>query len=154
MRQIAVFALTALLAAALAFPAQAAMRGEPRDFRGVPFGKRYTPDKSFACETDSEEGLRCERAGDDKHLCGVPLKSLSYLFMYNYLFTVDMEVDGRENYDKLVEELTRLHGKPASQSGGTSLLTGRNVDIMLYYDASRHTGEIGYVFKNLPCPVE
>lgn len=154
MRRAIASVLALVLAAALALPAQAAMRDEPKDFRGIPFGKRFNPGNTFACEVDSEEGLRCTRASDDKHLCGVPLKSLSYLFMYHYLFTVDMEVDGQEGFDKVVQELTARHGKPVPQSGGTSMISGKNVDIMLYYDATRHTGEIGYVFKNLPCPVE
>ena len=143
-----------LAALALAAPCIAAMRDEPKDFRGVPFGKQFTPDASFACETDSEEATNCQRASDDKHFCGVPVNTLHYLFMYNYLYTVDIEVDGKERFDQVVAELVKRHGKPASQKGGTSLLTGKNVDIMLYYDSPRHTGEIGYVFKNLPCPVE
>lgn len=133
---------------------EAAMRDEPREFMGIPFAKEYEPDKSFSCQLDSEEGLRCVRSGDDLHLHGVALKSLSYLFMYKRLFTVDMEVDGRENYDKLSAEIAKRHGKAASASGGMTSYTGSQVDILLYYDASRRVGEVSYVFKNLPCPVE
>ena len=132
----------------------AAMRDEPREFMGIPFAKEYEPDKSFSCQLDSEEGLRCVRSGDDLHLHGIALKSLSYLFMYKRLFTVDMEVDGRENYDKLAAEIAKRHGKASSASGGMTAYTGGQVDILLYYDASRRVGEISYVFKNLPCPVE
>lgn len=147
------------LAAALAFvlaafPALAAMKGEPREFHGVPFGARFTPDASFDCQIDSEEGHRCTRKGDDPHLHGVPLKSVTYLFMYGYLFTVDMEVEGRESFDKLAAELVRLHGKPKNLAGGMKAFEGKQVDILLFYDASRHAGEVSYVFKNLPCPVE
>lgn len=151
------FLRTAFLVAALAClcaSAQAAMRAEPVDFMGIPFGKEYQPGKAFACETDSEEGLKCVRAGDDLHLHGVPLKSLSYLFMYKRLFTVDIEVDGRENFDKLNAEIASRHGKATRLSGGMLTWTGKQVDIMLYYDETRHAGEASYVFKNLPCPVE
>lgn len=134
--------------------AGAAMLGEPREFMGIPFGKEYEPDKSFSCQLDSEEGLRCLRSRDDLHLHGVALKSLSYLFMYKRLFTVDMEVDGCENFDKLAAEIASRHGKAASVSGGMTSYTGSQVDILLYFDASRRVGEISYVFKNLPCPVE
>jgi hypothetical protein len=133
---------------------EAAMRDEPREFMGIPFAKEYEPDKSFSCQLDSEEGLRCVRSGDDLHLHGVALKSLSYLFMYKRLFTVDMEVDGRESFDKLSAEIAKRHGKAASASGGMTSYTGSQVDILLYYDASRRVGEVSYVFKNLPCPVE
>jgi len=133
---------------------EAAMRDEPREFMGIPFAKEYEPDKTFSCQLDSEEGLRCVRSGDDLHLHGVALKSLSYLFMYKRLFTVDMEVDGRDNYEKLSSEIAKRHGKAASSSGGMTSYTGSQVDILLYYDASRRVGEISYVFKNLPCPVE
>jgi hypothetical protein len=148
---------TAFLAVALALfcvPAQGAMRAEPTELMGIPFGKEYQPGKAFACETDSEEGIKCVRAGDDLHLHGVPLRNLSYLFMYRRLFTVDMELDGRDNFDKLAAEITKLHGKAAKLSGGMLTWTGKQVDIMLYYDETRRTGEASYVFKNLPCPVE
>jgi len=146
--------LTFLALACLSIPAQAAMRAEPTEFMGVPFGKEFQPGKSFSCQTDSEEGLKCVRAGDDLHLHGVVLKNLSYLFMYKRLFTVDMEVDGKENFDKLAAEIARIHGKPAKLSGGMLTYTGKQVDILLYFDETRHTGELSYVFKNLPCPVE
>ena len=132
----------------------AAMRDEPREFMGIPFGKEFTPDNSFACELDSEEGLRCTRASDDLHLHGVPITSLIYLFMYKRLFTVDVEVEGRENYDKLAAAIAKRHGKAVQAQSGMISYTGGQVDILLYYDASRHAGEISYVFKNLPCPVE
>lgn len=132
-----------------------AMRDEPLRFKGIPFGAEFTPDKSFSCELDSEEGLRCARAQDDLHLHGVPLKSLTYLFMYKRLFTVDAEVDGRENFDALAAEIAKRHGKPdQQQSGGMTTYTGSQVDILFYFDASRNVGEISYVYKNLPCPVE
>jgi hypothetical protein len=146
--------LAALALALAACPALAAMKGEPREFHGVPFGARYAPDASFDCQTDSEEGHRCTRRGDDPHLHGVPLKSVTYLFMYGYLFTVDMEVEGRENFDKLAASLARLHGKPKPYAGGMAAFEGRQVDILLHYDAVRRAGDVSYVFKNLPCPVE
>ena len=138
----------------LAGAAFAAMRDEPREFMGIPFGKEFTPDNSFSCELDSEEGLRCTRASDNLQLHGVPLRSLTYLFMYKRLFTADVEVEGRENYDKLAGEIARRHGKAVQTQSGMLSYTGREVDILLYYDATRRVGEISYVFKNLPCPVE
>ncbi len=134
--------------------AQTVMREEPKAFLGVPFGPVYEPDSSFNCETDSEEGVRCVRATDDLHVPGVPIKSLTYLFMEKRLYTVDMEVDGRENFDKIVAELSRIHGTPRKEKGGSQTLVGKDVDILLYYDGSRRLGEVGYVYKNIPCTVE
>ncbi|GAB6039108.1 hypothetical protein JCM15519_36670 [Fundidesulfovibrio butyratiphilus] len=133
--------------------AQAAMKDEPKQFRGVVFGQEYTPSKDFTCEVDSEEGASCTRAGDELAQFGVPLTKLTYLFMYKRLYTVEMEVQGRENYDRLLAEFTKRHGKPVVKSGQTIYFLGKNVDIMLYYDDPRHTGAAAYVFKNLPCPV-
>jgi hypothetical protein len=138
----------------LAGQANAAMKNEPREFKGIPFGREYQPDKSFSCQTDSEEGVRCTRSGDDLVLYGVPLKSLTYLFMYKRLFTADMEVEGQENYDKLAAEMTKRHGKPEKLQSGMLSYTGSQVDILIYFDATRGVGEFSYVFKNLPCPVE
>ncbi|MFP5222359.1 MAG: hypothetical protein ACLGSA_08725 [Acidobacteriota bacterium] len=146
--------LLPLLAALLACPAFAAMQAEPLDFKGIPFAKEFEPDGSFVCQLDSEEGLRCIRPSDDLHLHGVPLKNLSYLFMYKRLFTVDMEVDGREAFDTLAAEFAKRHGKPVKASGGMLSYLGKEVDIMFYFDTRRKVGEISYVFKNLPCPVE
>ena len=146
--------LTLLLAVILACPAFAAMQAEPAEFKGIHFGKEYEPDGSFVCQLDSEEGLRCTRPSDDLHLNGVPLKTLSYLFVYKRLYTVDMEVDGREAFDKLAGELANRHGAGAKSSGGMLSYVGKEVDILLYYDAQRHVGEVSYVYKNLPCPVE
>jgi len=146
--------ILAALLLGLAGAAFAAMKDEPRDFKGIPFGKEFTPDASFACQVDSEEGVKCVRSGDDLTLHGVPLKSLSYLFMYKRLFTADMEVEGRDNYDRLVAEMARRHGKPEKLQSGMLSHTGKQVDILLYFDATRNVGEISYVFKNLPCPVE
>lgn len=143
-----------LLLVLLACPAFAAMQAEPVEFKGIPFGKEFEPDASFVCQLDSEEGLRCTRPSDELRLHGVPLKTLSYLFMYKRLFTVDMEVDGREAFDTLAAELAKRHGKPGKAGGGMLSYVGKEVDILFYYDAHRHTGEVSYVFKNLPCPVE
>jgi len=149
----------ALLALVLCLPlpataAQAVMREEPRAFLGVPFGPVYEPDSSFNWETVSEEGVRCVRASDDLHFHGVPIKSLTYLFMEKRLYTVDMEVDGRENFDRIVAELSRIHGAPRKEKGGAQTLVGKDVDILMYYDGSRKLGEVGYVYKNIPCTVE
>lgn len=146
--------LTVLLAVFLACPAFAAMQAEPAEFKGIPFGKEYEPDASFVCQLDSEEGLRCTRPSDELRLHGVPLKALTYLFMYKRLFTVDMEVDGRVAFDALAVELAKRHGKPVKAAGGMLSYVGKEVDILIYYDTHRHVGEISYVFKNLPCPVE
>ena len=138
----------------LAGQADAAMKNEPRDFKGIPFGREYGPDKSFACQTDSEEGVRCTRSGDDLELYGVPLKSLAYLFMYKRLYTVDMEVAGQENYDKLAAEMAKRHGTPEKLQSGMLSFSGTQLDILIYFDPTRAVGEVSYVFKNLPCPVE
>jgi len=134
-------------------PCGAAMKNEPKDFRGVVFGQEGSPGPEFACESDSEDGLVCTRTGEDLHLFGVPLRSLTYLFMYKRLYTVDMEVDGRQAYDTLLAALTGLHGKPTSGKGAPPVFSGTDVDILLYYDDHRQVGEMSYVFKNLPCPV-
>jgi hypothetical protein len=146
--------LLLLLLAFTACPAFAAMQAEPTEFKGIPFGKEYEPDTSFVCQLDSEEGLRCTRPSDELRLHGVHLKGLTYLFMYKRLFTVDMEVDGREAFDALAAELAKRHGKPVKAGGGMLSYVGKEVDILFYYDANRRTGEFSYVFKNLPCPVE
>ncbi len=142
------------LALCLAGNSPAAMRDEPKEFLGVPFGKQFTPDASFACQTDSEEGLRCVRAKDDLHFAGVPLKSVSYLFMYKQLYTVDLDVSGKENFDKIAAALAARHGQPKTAKGGMTTFDGTQVDIILFYDNERGEGEVSYVFKNLPCPVE
>lgn len=150
--RILVFAAAVVLAVAAA--AQAEMRDEPREFMGIPFGKEFEPGKAFSCETDSEEGTRCTRAGDVRSLHGVALKTLSYLFMYKRLYTVDMEVDGRDNFDKLADAITQKHGQGVRDKGGILTHAGKEVDILLFYDAPRKVGEVSYVYKNLPCPVE
>lgn len=145
------------LCLALAFfwtvQAQASMKDEPKQFRGVVFGQEFTPPKDFACEVDSEEGASCTRSDDELAQFGVPLTRLVYLFMYKRLYTVELEVRGRENYDRLLAEFIKRHGKPVVKSGQTVYFLGKNVDIMLYYDEPRHAGAAAYVFKNLPCPV-
>lgn len=146
--------ILAALAVCLAGTSLAAMRDEPRDFLGMPFGSGYVPDAAFSCQSDSEEGLRCTRAKDTLSLMGVPLKSVSYLFMYKQLYTVDLEVSGQENFDRLESALTAKHGQPMKTPGGMTVFEGNQVDILLYYDKQRNTGEVSYVFKNLPCPVE
>ncbi|GFK93282.1 hypothetical protein NNJEOMEG_01113 [Fundidesulfovibrio magnetotacticus] len=151
----ALAALTLLaLPLASALPAQAAMQAEPKDFLGIPFAKPYEPDRTFSCQRDSEEGLNCARATDQLVLLGVPLKNLRYVFMQGYLYTVDAEVAGRENHDRLVAELTARHGKPETLQGGMLSWSGTNVDILLHYDASRKTGEVDYIYKNIPCGLE
>lgn len=152
-RSLAVTAMGLMLVLLLGQPCGAAMKNEPKDFRGTVFGQETAPGPEFACESDSEDGLVCVRTGDDLHLYDVPLRSLSYLFMYKRLYTVDMEVDGREAYDALMAALTARHGKPAAGKGATVSYEGTQVDILVYYDAHRRVGEISYVFKNLPCPV-
>jgi len=144
----------ATLAVCLAGASHAAMRDEPREFLGTPFGAPYVPDTSFSCQSDSEEGLRCSRAKDSLSLEGVPLTSVSYLFMYKQLYTVDLEVSGRENFDRLESALTAKHGRPIKTPSGMTVFEGVQVDIILYYDKERSAGEVSYVFKNLPCPVE
>lgn len=146
-------ALLALLAC-LSAPARAAMQGEPQEFLGIPFGKPSEPDRSFVCEQDSEEGVSCTRASDPLVLHGVPLKSLRYVFLLKHLYTVDAEVAGRERFDKLAQELTARHGQPEKQPGGMLAWSGKNVDILLHYDAHRQVGEVDYIYKLLPCPVE
>jgi len=146
--------IMAALAVCLAGTALAAMRDEPGEFHGVPFGRQYVPDPSFSCQQDSEEGLRCSRTNDSLSQYGVPLKSVSYLFMYKQLYTVDLEVSGRENFDRLESALAAKHGQPIKTPGGMTVFEGVQVDIILYYDKERSAGEVSYVFKNLPCPVE
>jgi hypothetical protein len=153
-RRIIPLALCWALMALICQAALAAMQAEPIEFKGVPFGREFQPDTSFTCQLDSEEGLRCTRPSDDLRLHGIPLKSLNYLFMYQHLFTVDMEVDGREAFDALSAEIAKRHGKGVKTGGGMTSYVGKQVDILLYYDASRRVGEVSYVFKNLPCPVE
>ena len=145
--------MAAALVLLLGLPCGAAMKNEPKEFRGVAFGQEVSPGPDFACETDSEEGRVCTRANDALRHLDVPLRSLGYLFMYNRLYTVDMEVDGKQAYDALLAALTRQHGQPAAGPGGALTFTGAAVDIMAFYDARRTIGEVSYVFKNLPCPV-
>ena len=154
MRKALALFLAVALALAAALPAAAAMRDEPRDFRGVPFGKEFVPDASFSCELDSEEGLRCKRPGDDLHFMGSPVASVTYLFMYKQLYTVDIEMRGKAGFDAVLAELAKKHGQPGAMPGGMLAFTGTQVDILAFFDQARGTGEISYVFKNLPCPVE
>ena len=153
-RTVPILLLAVAFALAAAQAAPAAMRDEPRDFRGVPFGKQFVPDSTFACELDSEEGLRCTRKGEDMRFLGSQVTSVSYLFMYKQLYTVDIETHGRASHDAIMAELTRLHGEPGHLPGGMTAFTGTQVDILAFFDAGRDAGEISYVFKNLPCPVE
>lgn len=143
----------AALACLAALPVGAAMNGEPTEFRGVPFGREYTPTQDFSCMTDSEEGNFCTRPADDLNHLGVPLASLSYLFMERQLYTVEMEVAGRENYDRLRQEMEKIHGRPMRQQGGTLSFRGKIVDILLHFDASRNRGTVAYINKNVPCKV-
>lgn len=143
-----------LLCLGLSATCFAEMRDEPREFDGVPFGKSYEPGKSFSCQTDSEEAVVCTRTGDDLQLHGVPIKSRTYQFMYKQLNTVEMEVAGRENYDRLAAEIAKRHGTPVTLLGGMLSYEGKMVDILLYFDANRHMGVVSYSLKYPPCAVE
>ena len=142
------------LALSAASWAQPPMQAEPRDFFGVPFAREFHPGQAFSCQMDSEEGLRCTRASDPTELHGVPVKNLHYLFMDKRLYSVDMDVEGREAFDRLAAEMARRHGQGRRDASGMITHVGKELDIMLVFDAKYKRGEVSYVSKVLPCPSE
>src|SRR5437762_6066010 len=129
-----------LVAAALTLISFAAWADAPTGFRDVKWGA--SPPHSFKQFADNGGGLTMYRPAGGKApapLFGIPTVEEAYSFSKSRFYSGSAWLDGRENFQRAKDALTKLYGSPTFSNSASELFKwqwpGPKIEVQLYYQA-------------------